>query len=124
MAAAKNKTSVTRFYNACFDHNNQDHLDDLIDTNFVGHISPSANVYSFKDLKDHYRSIKTRLGAEHDIESRVAQGDTVVTQLALKYKNQGKQKRETIVSVSRFSDEKLVEHWTNVDLTTGLVPVR
>jgi steroid delta-isomerase-like uncharacterized protein len=124
--AEENKALVRRWFEDLFNEGNLDVADEIIDPDHLGHdptlpdlpIGPEGQ----KQLVNLYRSAFP--DARITIEKQVAEGDTVATRWTGRGTHQGElmgvaptgnQVTLTGIDISRISEGKIVETWTNYD---------
>jgi steroid delta-isomerase-like uncharacterized protein len=101
-------------------------VDELIDTNWVGHGPGEQEVKGAASLKQFTAMMWVAFPDYHmTIEDNIAEGDKVVTRLTVRGTHQGdfmgvaptgKQFTMTMIVISRIRDGKILECWQSSDL--------
>ncbi len=130
MSAEENKALVRRYFEAIDDRRDAAVVDEFLAPDFVSH-NPSPGYGS--DREGQKQAFAHFLAAApdgyHIIDDQIAEGDKVVTRLTAHGTQTGElfgipptNTRITMtgIAVHRVRDGKIVEHWHEIDMLSGL----
>jgi steroid delta-isomerase-like uncharacterized protein len=127
MAAAEleaNKALIRRFYEE-IDKGNLAAMDELVAEDYINHNPPAFPVAPAREgLKQAFQIFWEATPGRHEIEDQIAEGDKVVTRLAVYGAHEGdlpgiprtgNKLETTAIAIHRIADGKIVEHWSDRD---------
>ena len=129
MSEEENKALIRRYYQeidaAAKDDRGASVLDDFVAPNFFNHApSPgfTPDLEGLKQANDHF--LAAAPDGYHVIEDMIAEGDKVMTRLSAYGTHTGelfgipptdKQVSMTAIAIHRIENDKIVEHWSEID---------
>jgi steroid delta-isomerase-like uncharacterized protein len=124
MSTKENKAIIRRNYEEAFNDGNLSVLDEIVAPEFILHGAPPGSTGP-EVLRQAMRSLRTAFPDGHmTVEDLIAEGDKVVARLTLRGTHSGdfqgipptgKQVTMTGISISRITDNKIQEYWSNRD---------
>jgi predicted ester cyclase len=123
----ENKQLVRRFYEE-IDKGNLSVIDELVAENYMDHNPPPfPGLPTGKEgVKQAFKIFREATPGHHHIEDQIAEGDKVVTRLTSYGKHEGdlpgaprtgNDLKMTSITIHRFANGKLVEKWSEKDMT-------
>jgi predicted ester cyclase len=123
----ENKQLVRRFYEE-IDKGNLSVIDELVAENYMDHNPPPfPGLPTGKEgVKQAFKIFREATLGHHHIEDQIAEGDKVVTRLTSYGKHEGdlpgaprtgNDLKMTSITIHRFANGKLVEKWSEKDMT-------
>ena len=124
MSTEENKALVRRFYEQ-MDEDNVAIIDQLVATNYVGHVVGMEDIRGLEGLKELAATFHSAFpDLKHVIEDMIAEGDKVVARFTCSCTHKGdfmgiaptgKQVIYTGISINRIVNGKFVEAWVEID---------
>ena len=126
MSTEENKAIVRRFLEEVINQKNLAVVDELLASNYVGHIAGMEDVRGSVELKQALTVLFTAFPDYQDtIEDMVAEGDEVVGRWTSPWTHKGefmgiaatgKQGATTAIAIFRIEEGKIVEEWEMIDM--------
>lgn len=120
----QNKALMRRGIEEVWSQGKFDILDELVASDFVGHMAPVDN-HGPEGVKQYFSTLRAAFPDLHfTIEDQIAEGDRVATRWTARATHKGefqgvpptgRQGVVTGITISRVADGKVVEGWTNLD---------
>jgi steroid delta-isomerase-like uncharacterized protein len=120
-----NKSIAKRVIEEAWNQGNLDALNELVAPNYVGHDTLGPEIHGLEGFKKRVHSLRTAFPDLHlTVEDMFADGDVVITRFNSRGTHKGnfqgaaptgKHCHVSGITISRFSDGKLVEAWVQTD---------
>jgi steroid delta-isomerase-like uncharacterized protein len=120
-----NKSTAKRILEEAWNRGNLEALNDVVASNYIGHDTLGPEIRGLDGLKKRVHSLRTAFpDLQLNIEEMFADGNTVITRFSSRGTHKGnfegvaptgKSCKVTGITISRFSDGKLVEAWVQTD---------
>ncbi len=130
MSTEPNKAIVRRYLEEAWNKGNVGILDELMAPNYARYMSGQASPLNREGQKQRITTFHSALPDLHlTIEDLIAEGDKVVFRITVRGTQQGmlmgvpptgKQVTVTAIDIARVAEDKIVEHWGQMD-TLGLL---
>ncbi|MBI5301951.1 MAG: ester cyclase [Chloroflexi bacterium] len=131
MAHHQNKEITRRLVEEVLNTGKLDHMSDLLAPNFVEHAAPPGIPPTVEGVKMFFNSLRAAFpDFKYTIEDAFGEDDLVVQRVTargtmkgefLGMKPTGKSATWSELHFVRCKDDKIVEHWANVDQTSMMV---
>jgi len=122
----KNKALARRDYQEVWNQGKLDAVDEIFAADYVSHWAGSPDIHGTQSYKQSVTSYRTAFpDVQFTVEDQIAEGDKVVTRWTSTGTHKGElmgipptgvQVTLTGISISRLSDDKVVEDWVNWDM--------
>lgn len=110
MSTDQNKRVVRRFVDEILNNHDESAVNELLAPDYVNHLVPGGRD-SFKQFWTMLYGAHPNLRVHGEIEHQVAEADYVVTRLAFRVENDGKEASLTSLSEHRVVNGQIVEDW-------------
>ena len=120
-----NRSVAKRIIEEAWNHGNLDALNEVVAPNYVGHDTLGPEIHGLEGFKKRVHSLRTAFPDLHlTVEDMFADGDVVITRFNSRGTHKGnfqgiaatgKSYKISAITISRYSDGKVVEGWIQVD---------